>query len=696
MMTETESITSRCGLASLLLFASLLIWVPCAFAGDTSAGLDTNAYARMCRLDDQVDIDGLRALASELDRSGGQINRQLALLSRAIADYRNSRFPSCAARLDSLHRLSPELEPTIHAVMRKFRAGIRRYMGDRPAGMNEIMAGLEVADSTNLPRERSELLVMRAEFLIDEERQTEALAELRNAQSLAERSGHTKGLCMVRFIIGNLRYHQGRMEEAWTDYETALRMAAKGNHSRIVENCVNNLGAVAYQIDRLPLALQLFEGLLANMKPERGEMRAILLGKIAHFRALSGAGRSALPLFSKSLAISDSLGDTQSAGNTRRLLAATLWELGERREATRTMEEALEALIAAGDFKMQVDALQSLMEWHAALGEEGQALREARLIIHLNDSLQRAQYNERLALAEIGFETERKEHQIVEQQQELELARIEDRRKQLQRNLSITIAAALIVVALLLWRGLRARTKLASKERELHRRVVDQLMNESENKALHAMLNGQEKERNRIARELHDRVGSMLGALKMQMNALEARLENLHFDQPVHAAKVNHLLDETAQEVRRISHDMVSSNLSQLGLAEALKNLCDSLRVSGKPEVDLVLDGLDERLDRKVELEIYRIVQELISNALKHAKPEKLGITIARSPERISVSVADDGLGFDPSKARKGMGLDNVESRAASIGATVRWDSAPGKGTTAFVDCPLPTGLMRD
>jgi len=669
-----------------------MLWiVPCAFGSGTSPALDTIAYARMCRLDDQVDIEGLRDLASELDRRGGQSNQQLALLSRAIADYRNARYADCAASLDSLHRMSEELEPTIHAVMRKFRAGIKKYMGDRPAGMTEIMTGLEVADSTALPRERSELLVMRAEFLLEEERQSEALDELHKAQRLAERSHHSKGMCMVRLNMGNLRYYQGRLEEAWDDYETALRIAASGNHNRIAETSISNLSAVASRIDKLPLAIQLLEGLLAAIRPERGETRAMLMGQIARFRFLAGAGQSALPLFYRSLAISDSLGDWKKAGDTRRLLANTLWAMDRRDEAIRTMRTGLEAMITAGDVKMQASARKALWDWYEEMGEKDLALKEARLVNQLNDSLKRAQYNERLALAVIGFETERKEHQIAEQQKELALAQIEDRRKKLQRNLSLTIAAALVVVAVLLWRGLRARTKLGRQERELHRHVVDQLMNESENKALHAMIDGQEKERNRIARELHDRVGSMLGALKMQMNALEVRLENLHLDQPLHSDKANQLLDETVLEVRRISHEMISSNLSQHGLAEALNGLCDSLRVAGKLEVDLNLNGLDDRLDQKVELEIYRIVQELVSNALKHAKPKKLGITIARSLGRINVSVADDGLGFDLSKARKGMGLDNVESRAASIGATVRWDSAPGKGTTAFVDCPLPT-----
>ncbi|MBK6343465.1 MAG: hypothetical protein IPF41_12985 [Flavobacteriales bacterium] len=105
--------------------------------------------------------------------------------------------------------------------------------------------------------------------------------------------------------------------------------------------------------------------------------------------------------------------------------------------------------------------------------------------------------------------------------------------------------------------------------------------------------------------------------------------------------------------------------------------------------VELKAFGLDQRLERSVEIAIYRIVQELVSNVLKHAKASELTLGVTRAPGRLSVVVSDNGVGFQTTEAGDGMGLSNVRSRAASLGATVQVDSAPGTGTTVCVECPV-------
>ena len=265
----------------------------------------------------------------------------------------------------------------------------------------------------------------------------------------------------------------------------------------------------------------------------------------------------------------------------------------------------------------------------------------------------------------------------------------EQRRKRIQRDLSIVLSAALLVVAMLLWRGLRIRRRLAERERQVHRQEVDELMHQQEMKAINAMLEGQEKERDRVARDLHDRLGSMLSAIKMQVGSLEERVTEVRKDQQDQYGKVSSLLDEAVGEVRRISHDLVSTSLSRFGLERALQDLCDSIRVSGRLEVELTTFGLEQRLERSVEIVVYRIVQELVSNALKHARATEIGVSVTRQTGRLSVMVSDDGAGFDPSTVQAGMGLGNVQGRAASIGGTVRIDSALGRGTTVSVECPV-------
>jgi len=182
-------------------------------------------------------------------------------------------------------------------------------------------------------------------------------------------------------------------------------------------------------------------------------------------------------------------------------------------------------------------------------------------------------------------------------------------------------------------------------------------------------------------------LGSMLGGIKAQLGALEDRVEQVQHD--AQFQKVNRLLDETVGELRQISHDMAASTLSRFGLEKALKDLRDTIHISGRLSVEMNAFGLEQRLERSVEIAVYRIVQELVSNVLKHAKARELSIDVTRSPGRISVIVSDNGVGFDITSPAEGMGLGNVRSRAAALGGKVQVDSSPGKGTTVSVECPV-------
>ena len=287
------------------------------------------------------------------------------------------------------------------------------------------------------------------------------------------------------------------------------------------------------------------------------------------------------------------------------------------------------------------------------------------------------------------METERKERRIAEQQQALDLAASEDRRKSLQRNILIGIAAFAALVAGLLWRLARSRRQRLEKEKELHEKAVNELLQKNEITALHAMFEGQEKERDRVARDLHDRVGSMLGNVKMQMEVLEERMDTDQQEREGQYKKVYGLLVETVGEVRRISHDMVAGTLARFGLEKALEGLCDSVRVTGRLAVELRVFGLENRLERGMEITVYRIVQELVGNALKHAKASELSIDVTRTPGRLSVIVSDNGVGFDTAVPSEGMGLANVRKRVATIGGALTIDSTPGKGTTVSVECAV-------
>ncbi|MEZ4790853.1 MAG: sensor histidine kinase [Flavobacteriales bacterium] len=267
-----------------------------------------------------------------------------------------------------------------------------------------------------------------------------------------------------------------------------------------------------------------------------------------------------------------------------------------------------------------------------------------------------------------------------------------DREVQQQRNrtlLALALAAALALIALLLYRSMRNKQRLAKKEKELHDEQVDQLLSQQEMKSINAMLEGQEQERERVSKELHDHVGHLLGTIKHQLGELEEQVADVKSEQTVQYKRVTGLLDNAAGELRRISHDMAAATLNRFGLEKALKDLRDTIHINGRLQVELNTFGLEKPLERGVEIAVYRIVQEAVSNVLKHAQASELSIAVTHAPGRLSVLVGDNGTGFDTNATSSGVGLTNIRSRAAALGAQVQIDSAPGKGTTVSVECPV-------
>ena len=158
-------------------------------------------------------------------------------------------------------------------------------------------------------------------------------------------------------------------------------------------------------------------------------------------------------------------------------------------------------------------------------------------------------------------------------------------------------------------------------------------------------------------------------------------------------AKASNMLDDAYQEVRRIAHDMVSGVLTKFGLVPALQELARTISTNGKMNVKVITSGLGDRLDSKVEITLYRIIQELLSNILKHAKASEAIIQLTRLNGELNISVEDNGKGFNPEKIKYGMGIKNMEARVQALDGSVFIDSGKGNGTTVMIDLPIEREL---
>jgi two-component system sensor histidine kinase UhpB len=210
------------------------------------------------------------------------------------------------------------------------------------------------------------------------------------------------------------------------------------------------------------------------------------------------------------------------------------------------------------------------------------------------------------------------------------------------------------------------------------------------------IMQAQEGERRRLARELHDGVNQLLSSVKFRVQSFEERLESgAHERLRQDAEKTRLLLERAIEEVRHISRRLRPSELDDLGLAAALRSLCDEFGTQTRIHVRLSMPGLAQPLPDELELNLYRIIQEGLTNVQRHADATEVSINVQRDGSIVHASIGDNGRGFNPEtlRARRGtsagMGLMDMRERIALLGGIFELRSAPGAGTRIQVQIPL-------
>lgn len=206
-----------------------------------------------------------------------------------------------------------------------------------------------------------------------------------------------------------------------------------------------------------------------------------------------------------------------------------------------------------------------------------------------------------------------------------------------------------------------------------------------------AVFDTQEGERSRLAEDLHDSVGQVLSAIKMNLHRLD-KLQNQDTEetsnQQIILDNTKKLLDECLIEIRNIIKNILPPVLTDFGLSEALENLSNKVAQDTGIEVKFYSQKSNERYKKEIEIMIYRIVQELFNNAIKHAGASKIELALTNASNAIMLTFKDDGIGFNRDQVTHGLGLKNIESRIQLMEGTFSLTGSPG--TT--IALKVPTG----
>ncbi len=288
--------------------------------------------------------------------------------------------------------------------------------------------------------------------------------------------------------------------------------------------------------------------------------------------------------------------------------------------------------------------------------------------------------NKEILKVRAEYDLEKAERELAENQLLLE-------RKEAQTRLVLIVGGSLLLlmsgILLFLTHRQRLIEQLRKKDEAIHNQQVNELIRSQEISVLSARVEGQDMERQRIAEDLHDQLGSKLSAVKLYYDASEGGQSQSSLD------KARQLLDETIDETRRIAHNLSSGVLTRFGLVTAIENLKETLENSKQIEIEFIAYNFENhRMSQELEINFYRIIQELISNILKHAKATQISIQLTRHGEGlITLMVEDNGKGFVPEKVSlQSMGLQNLRNRVERFEGNFTIDSKPGHGTTIIVE----------
>ena len=355
-------------------------------------------------------------------------------------------------------------------------------------------------------------------------------------------------------------------------------------------------------------------------------------------------------------------------------------------DLARAREYALQSLQITREFENPEDQVKSLtlLSYISAVDGDMAAYRGYRL---QSDTLRNRLVNQDLAKnikeLELKYETRKKEDQILQLQQFGQLQALTIRQKNIMNGILTGVVLIIFVTGALFYRNYRQRQLLQQQ-------TIRELQTERQLLATDAVLQGQEDERSRLARDLHDGLGGILSGAKFTFDAMKDNMIMTSENQKAFTRGMD-LLESSIRELRRVAHNMMPESLVRTGLPQAVRDLCADFQ---QPHVSIIYQeyGLENvQFKQSVSITVYRIIQELLNNALKHAQASEIIVQLSFHDKLLQLTVEDNGKGLPTGQITppRGMGWSNIRSRVEYLNGTIDMNSVDGKGTSVTITLPV-------
>jgi signal transduction histidine kinase len=494
------------------------------------------------------------------------------------------------------------------------------------------------------------------------------------AHTIYEKAGDKAKIAMVSVNMGIVLKAQSDYRLAANYYRSALNIYTELGNRFGIAACYANLGSVYYYLPRYDSSL--YYSLLATQEFQDQNIAQFLPTTIcntgmAYYKL--GQKQEAQEYLIRSITLNEKY-------DSKKPLAFSLIYLADIYRSQHQFDEALKVAKRGFDIASSIDAQEQVMEAHKALSDiyrdQGRYRESLEAFVShtaVKDSLFKKEKSRQLAELQTRYDTEKKESAIRLLQQASDL-----KDAHLQRNRLVMWALLLLAVALLVL-GYLIRNRMALKQKvelEETRAALREVQ-------LHAVITSQEEERRRFASDLHDGLGQLISAVRLNLSHNE--LEKKSVD---HAVEV---LNEMNTEIRNIAFNLMPQVLMRGGIVEALQELAS--RINRSEKIRITIGAFDlvpiHETDRKVAL--YRICQEWLNNVIKYSGCTQINVQMVQHQHELVITIEDNGSGFDTTilSHSRGNGWKNINSRLAMVHGTIEVDSIPDRpGTTVIISVP--------
>jgi signal transduction histidine kinase len=507
------------------------------------------------------------------------------------------------------------------------------YQGNLEKAVKEFIAAKEVFEKLNDSITVFELNSNIGVMFNELSQFDKALVYFNAAQAFAEKYGDDRQKGRVYGFIGSFYETQDSVQKALTFHLKSLEYHQKIDSKRDIAINYHNIGTLYENSNDL---------------------------------------NKALNYYTKAIELKKELGFNLSLAYSQRGLGSTFLKLGALDKAYELLTTAMEVFEDQNAEKDKKEVYALFADLYAKKGEFEKALDYHKKYVELKDKLESLDMKERINDLEVRYEVAKKDKELLELQQEKAEDELKIARAKIDQDRTNKILLVLIFISVLIIVGavyyFRRNKRRAIEKKEL---AVNRAIFESE-----------QKERIRIARDLHDSIGQKLAVTKMLLSSVESN-ENI--------TKISSYIDETSNEVRNISHNLIPEILN-LGLVKAIEDLKEKINSAGQIQLELKIDEKTTHWPTKKETEvsIYRIIQEIMGNIIKHSKTDKVLMEIKSVEAFVQIKIIDNGIGFnvDAMDESKGIGWKNIFARIKLINGDFKVQSEKNRGSQFFINIP--------